>query len=595
MFCLKTTRISGISDTFDGMWRKIILAVIIAGRAMDGMSQSVEEMEKILLFYGVSSAEELDSYEVEHLGAYLSRPLEVNLVSPATLSASGLMTPYQVASLTDYRKRHGDVMSFEELTSVDGFGKAVVEKIRPFIDLSGRDISAYDERNYFQGSVDVKTGWKSSAGPTYGTKFKLKAGRQFSVGGGLSRSSQAGGLVPDALSGYASYDFRKTTGKLVLGDFNARFGQGLALWNGMSLSSLSSPSSFLKRTSGISTSSSYTGNYSLRGAALDFTIKRLKFSTIFAARPERDGHSLMPALNVAWNRRKGVFSLTHYTDFRSSEADLSIPDMKTSLDAAVCLQGTDIFAEASYDWVNRCAAALAGTVFPVSEDVRMASLLRYYPSTYSSARSAAAASTTKCTNEYGASLSGEFSRGVLSLDAAYFPTAKAGDDTRSSLQAKLRAEWNITLSKALVLKLRFSERLRSWGIPSRAESHATLTYTNENWTATVRADVVKSDSFAVLGYAETGRKTEDISIYIRYGMFRIDDWDDRIYVYERDAPGTFNIPAYYGRGLWGAVNMAWRCFRHIRIYGRGAFTSYPFMKGKKSGRAELKLQVVSEF
>lgn len=582
-------------DTFGSMWRKIVLAAIIAGRAIDGLSQSVEEMERILLFYGVSSAEELDSYEVEHLGAYLSRPLEVNLVSPATLSASGLMTPYQVASLTDYRKRHGDVMSFEELTSVDGFGKAVVEKIRPFIDLSGRDISAYDERNYFQGSVDVKTGWKSSAGPTYGTKFKLKAGRQFSVGGGLSRSSQAGGLLPDALSGYASYDFRKTTGKLVLGDFNARFGQGLALWNGMSLSGLSSPSSFLKRTSGISASSSYTGNYSLRGAALDFTIRSLKFSTLFAARPDLDGHSLMPALNVAWIRRKGVFSLTHYTDFRSSEADLSIPDMKTSLDAAVCLQGTDIFAEASYDWVNRCAAALAGTVFPVSEDARMAALLRYYPSSYSSARSAAAASTTKCTNEYGVSLSGEFSRGVLSLDAAYFPTAKAGDDTRSSLQAKLRAEWDITLSKAMELKVRFSERLRSWGIPSRAEARATFIYTCEKWTATIRADMVKSDGYAFLGYAETGHKAEDISIYIRYGMFGIDDWDDRVYVYERDAPGSFNIPAYYGRGLWGALNVGWRCSRYIRIYGRASLTSYPFMKSKKSGRAELKLQVMSEF
>lgn len=118
-------------DTFGSMWRKIVLAAIIAGRAIDGLSQSVEEMERILLFYGVSSAEELDSYEVEHMVAYLSRPLELNFVSPATLSASGLLTPYQVASLTDYRKRHGDVMSFEELASVDGFGKAVVEKIRP--------------------------------------------------------------------------------------------------------------------------------------------------------------------------------------------------------------------------------------------------------------------------------------------------------------------------------------------------------------------------------------------------------------------------------------------------------------------------------
>lgn len=577
------------------MWRKIVLAAIIAGRAIGGLSQSVEEMEKILLFYGVSSAEDISAYEVDHLGAYLSRPLEVNLASPASLSASGLLTPYQVASLADYRKRHGDVMSFEELAMVDGFGKAVVEKIRPFIDLSGRDLSAYDSSNDFQGTVDVKTGWKSPAEPTYGMRFKLKAGRQFSAGGAFSRTSGADGLRPDSFTGYVSYDLRRVPGKLVLGDFNARFGQGLALWNGMSLSGLSSPSSFLKRTSGVSISSSYTDNYSLRGGAMDFTMKNLKFSALLAVDSEPDGHSLMPALNVTWIRRKGVLSFTHYTDLTPSDDVLSIPDMKTAFDFAVCLQGTDVFAEAVYDWVNRCAAVLAGSVFPVNEDARMALQLRYYPSCYSAARSAAASSTSKCTNEYGASLSSEFPRGLISLDAAYFPTAKAGDDTDSSIQAKLRTEWNIDLSKSLGLKLRLSERLRSWGLPSRAEAQAVLVYTYGNWAATARADVVRSDGYGILGYAEAGRKTGGLSIYIRYGMFRIDDWDDRIYVYERDAPGAFNVPAYYGRGLWGAVNVGWRCSRHIRIYGRGAVTSYPFMKSKKSGRAELKLQVMSEF
>ena len=595
LFCLKTTRILRITHTFGIMWRRIVLIIVIAGCHLTASAQSVEEMEKILLFYGVSSPEEVDFYEVEQLSGYLARPLSINLVTPSALSSSGLLTPYQVASLTDYRKRHGDVMSFEELASVDGFGKILVEKLRPFVSLSGRDLSAYDAGNDFYGEVDVKSGWKNSAAPTYGVKFKLKAGRQLSAGGAFSRSSGADEPGPDAFAGNLCYDFRKVQGKIIIGDFNARFGQGLALWNGLSLGGLSSPSSFLKRTSGISASSSFTGNYSLRGAAADFTIRNIKFSTLAATYSKKAGHGLTPALNLSFIRRNGVLSFTHYADFMSTPVALSIPDMKTSLDLAMCLHGTDVFAETAYDWVNRTIAALAGTVFPLNDDVRMAAMLRYYPSAYSSARSAAAASTSKCTNEYGASLSSEFLNGLLSLDAAYFPTAKSGDDTSSSLQVKIQSEWKIQVSETFDVKVRVSERLRSWGMPSRAEARADLIYMNDGWNVAVRADLVRSDGWGILGYAEAGRKAEDISIYIRYGMFRIDDWDDRIYVYERDAPGAFNVPAFYGRGVWGAINMGWRCSRSLRVYGRGAVTAYPFIKSKKSGRAELKLQIMYEF
>ena len=577
------------------MLKRIVFTALVAGCFVPVVAQSVEEMEKILLFYGVSSPEEVDPYDVERLSDLLSHPLQVNLVTPASLSGSGLLTPYQVASLTDYRKRHGDVMSYEELSAVDGFGKIVVEKLSPFISLRGTKLSADEDVAGISSTLDVKTGWKMDGIPSYGLRYKMKAGRQLSAGLALSRSSKADGAAPDAFTGNVCLAFRKVPGKIVLGDFNARFGQGLALWNGLSLSGLASPSSYLKRASGLTPSSSFTGTYSMRGAAADLTLNKVKVSAFLAAQTGKDSYGLLPTVNVGWLRRNGMLSFTHYADFANAGGTFSIPDMKTAFDIALCCNGTDVFAEAAYDWVSGVAASLAGIVFPVNEDVRLASMLRYYPAGYSSGRGGAAASTTKSTNEYGFSLSSEFVRGTLAADVAYFPTAKAGDDTRSSLQAKLQSEWNINIASPLKLKVRFSERLRSWGRQWRTEARADLSYIYGIWNAVLRADIVKSDGCGLLGYAEAGRKAEDISIYIRYGMFRIDDWDDRIYVYERDAPGSFNVPAFYGRGLWGALTFGWRCTRHIRLYGRTALTSYPFMKSKKSGRAELKLQVMSEF
>ena len=80
-------------------------------------------------------------------------------------------------------------------------------------------------------------------------------------------------------------------------------------------------------------------------------------------------------------------------------------------------------------------------------------------------------------------------------------------------------------------------------------------------------------------------------------MFCVDDWDDRIYVYERDAPGSFNVPAMYGRGVWGSVVMSWKVSRALKVYLRGGYKSYVFMveEKKKPGKAELKLHAVLKF
>ena len=52
-----------------------------------------------------------------------------------------------------------------------------------------------------------------------------------------------------------------------------------------------------------------------------------------------------------------------------------------------------------------------------------------------------------------------------------------------------------------------------------------------------------------LTYVEGGRKNESSALYLRVTGFSIPVWDARIYCYERDAPGTFSVPSYNGRGI----------------------------------------------
>ena len=100
-----------------------------------------------------------------------------------------------------------------------------------------------------------------------------------------------------------------------------------------------------------------------------------------------------------------------------------------------------------------------------------------------------------------------------------------------------------------------------------------------------------------LACLEGGYRSEKIAAYLRQGIFFVDDWDDRIYVYERDAPGNFSVPAFYGRGVWTSFCGRWKPAGWVRLYMRASMTLYPFMspEKKKPGRAELKLQTVFSF
>ena len=579
-------------------------------------AQQLSESECMAALAGVSSAEELSEEDQERFAAYMEHPLRLNMVPLRRLQESGLLTRYQAVSLTDYRTRHGDVLSYSELAAVDGFGEEFVRILRPFISLESlRTPGKAKGGQEIRHDAAVKTGWKSDSDvPEYGVWYRMDAYERLYCGLAFSRSSSAETVRPDALSGYLAWYFRKVPGKIVAGDFNARFGQGLAFWNGMGMSSLSSPSSFLKRASGLSLTSSFTGNYALRGVAADLDMGPLRLTALVASGKEKATRYLLPAANLSWYGAKGCIGLTQYAEFRNDDGSVRIPDMKTSFDMAYCISGVDLFSEIAFDWVTQSAAMIGGTAFRTGDDLRLGAMLRFYPAGYSPTRSAAAKSTTKCSNEYAFSFAADYSAGgwlsvngmkgfgssvrrcvgTFALDAAYFPEPKSSQSSRS-VQVKLQTEWKFMISESFRADLRLVERFRTWGDMFKTDFRTDFRWFSGRWNAVLRLNALKCSGWGLLGYAEGGYVPESLSIYIRLGLFRIDDWDDRIYVYERNAPGTFSVPSYYGRGIWGAFTAGWKYARWGKIYARASLVSYSFMEQKKPGKAELKLQCMFDF
>lgn len=116
------------------------------------------------------------------------------------------------------------------------------------------------------------------------------------------------------------------------------------------------------------------------------------------------------------------------------------------------------------------------------------------------------------------------------------------------------------------------------------------------WGNVVQAAVVEqgnetNSNWGALGYLEGGYKGERLSAYLRLTGFSVSDWAARIYCYERDAPGTFSVPAYSGRGIAVSAYGGWKHrfprWFILKIYLRAAFTWRPGRDFTPSFRLQL--------
>ena len=567
--------------------RRVLLFVALVA-PLQLSSQTFEGIEAVMKILGHTEPEEVDSDDVERLSHYLQNPLQINRSRASDLQASGLFSAYQTASFIDYRSRHGFVYSYTELAAVEGFGSDFVDILKPFIclDMSAGTMNSSSRR--MQHDLVLKGSLRSGEEYAYGIKYRFDTGRfRISISGSSPYSSID--FPPSYISGNITW--KHNLGQIVIGDYNARFGQGLCLWNTAVIGGLSTPSAFMKKPSGASPTYSFTGSSALTGVAGEMSIGKWK-TTLMLAVPgikqvgrKPEDMIMMPALNLARMGRLGQVSVTHVMKFSDWLAkDYRIPQMRTSCDASVCVRGVNLFTEAVYDWVNGSVAVAGGMDVMISEKLRMAALMRFLPAEGFS-------------NEHGAAVSAEMIMkkitGNISADVCFHPDSKSADG-RKSIQVKLQSDWNYRVTEILELKLRVSERLRTWGDRFRTDCRMESVLNLHHFHAAMRLNVLKCVGVGSLGYVEGGYKDDLLTACLRAGVFMIDEWSDRIYVYERDAPGNFNVPAFYGRGYWLALNGGWRPVRWCRLYLRASWTDYPFMKKekRKPGKAELKIQAV---
>ena len=434
--------------------------------SMNVTAQSDERMKAILYLCGADSEEELDGQEVERFAMLASRPLEINLASRSRMVSSGLMSQYQVASLMDYRSRDGDVLSVSELAAVDGFGEEYANALKPFISFASKALPGQTESGSKRLTHEAlaRSAVKGEAF-NYGAKYRMNYGETFEFSSAArTKYSDKDQFPPSAWSMNMTYYGKRRLGKVIIGDFNARFGQGLTLWSGMSMSGLSTSSSFSRRPSGLSPSWSWSGIGSHRGVAADLTAGRMVFSTFVSLPGLRSWCesgkpaeiSLMTGANVTCYSRNGQFSITGYCLTGPMNMSAEPQGGKLSGDFRYSWRGVDYFGELAWDFAGESPGAVLGVVFPLGGDWKLSSAVHSYSSDFCSDYSGGMRSWTKTSDEHGVAIGLEKPGAFLTADLA----VKDGD--RSKRQVRVLFKLPLQLTGTSVLSIRVTERFRPY-------------------------------------------------------------------------------------------------------------------------------------
>ena len=492
-----------------------LLSLILA---MQIQRQQLSRFEDaVLLLCGAGTLEELSEDEWERYRHLADHPLDLNACTRSAMLSSGLFSPFQAASLLDRRMRDGDILSYTELGYTDGFTPELARALSHFVVLRSRNPPGKPSVPQLHASLLLRTSCSGSSSVP-AARAALQTAAAHSTSGANSTASgknpsaatsnSAFGKNPsaatssfasgknDPFSGSAAFGIKTAIslegrldafwsarksysdrtfgpgtislaiygksipGRILLGDYSARFGQGLLLWSGFSIAGFSSVQSFRRNASGLSASSSFTRT--LHGIGLDLALGRSTISAVWST-PVHSTNPRLLALNYNHIFRTSSTGATLLADpgrlyaasidFRAGLPRLSLsgefalellpaPAAVAASAAVPSLAAPAVAASASVAPVSAASASVApvsaasatpqpdspaaifvpagllSAVWTPSYGNRLAVLARYYPQNWSQLAASPPSTFSTAKDEFGSAFLFQSARYTLSLDLA---------------------------------------------------------------------------------------------------------------------------------------------------------------------------------
>jgi hypothetical protein len=466
-------------------------------------------------------------------------------------------------------------------------------------------------------------------------------------------------MIPDFYSANLCYTGKGTIKKIIAGDFSVRTGQGTSLNTGVRTGlSLVSPG-FMAAKSEIKPYTSTDENNFFRGAAIDLRFKNFSTSLFFSCnsrdatlvttgeQPEdyiisfynsglhntqsslqkKDAVSIKTwGINISYSYRNFKIGVSGLFDKFSHEmiAPENAPEdlfaftgnRNTVYNAYYnsTIKKILLFGEMSFNENGRHAFVQGVSIKPASR-LSLNMLYRSYSPGFTSFHGKGPGVSSETTNEEG--LTGNFifeaakhfylTGGCI---ISRFPWLKYRCSAPSyAIKKEVLARYSpsdkLTIEALYNYKYSMIDNPGSGGIilqtPVISRSiKGTVRYSlTGNITFTTRADykMVNPSGRGVLMLQDLclALKKIPLKIWMRYCVFRTDNYDSRIYTYENDLLYSFSIPALSGSGSRSYIMIKWNTGRKAELRLRYGITSLSGDTGSTENREDIKMQLLLRF
>jgi hypothetical protein len=606
---------------------KYLMILFLVFFTLQSQGQEINLSEIIINIAEELAADESDpsavSIFIDRLHELSENPVKINTPNYEELSRLFFLSDFQVKAIKDYLQSSGQIVSIYELANIPGFDKETAEMVMPFITFEGRYINNPDStrlRHSIISNFSIKphnpdtsslgSGWRIL------TKYKFSEGA-FSGGGTIEKDPGEKFLtgkppLPDFFSGYLAYRGDGLVKNIIVGDYSARFGQGLNINTGMVRSISLTSIGYMSASNEIKPYTSTDESRFFRGAATRLAIKNFELTAFFSKNSsdatlasssgssndfietfsqtgthntssllnKKDNAGILAyGFNLSWNMNNlklGIIASQNKIslpvqvnddpekvfDFTGNENNL-YSVYYNSLIKRILLYG-----ELTSDNLNKYGIVQGISMRP-SDRLTVNVLLRDYSSGFTTFYGHGPGSSSNTANEKG--IMGCFSLEALKhcfiiggFDKQDFPWLKyrcsaPSSGLRKELKIRFLPDDYLTFEASYQYKYSMVDNNLQPGIPDQDQivtrslklSARYTPYENLTFASRVEGNLVQpegSRGYILFQDINYSFRKIPLTIWARYCLFDTEDWSSRMYAYENDLLYSFSIPALSGEG-----------------------------------------------
>ncbi|MDR1680716.1 MAG: helix-hairpin-helix domain-containing protein [Prevotellaceae bacterium] len=638
----------------------LIIWLLLAGFVAGAQSPTTElsDVVRQLVETIAAGSEEADidlQTLYETYEALLEEPLDLNTVTENDLQQLQLLNDFQIQSLIEYRRRYKKLYSVHELPLIHGYNKEIAAQLAPFITvvaeryerrptLTARLTRGHHKMLVRTGrTLEQQQGYRPIDAADYAAKpdsrylgspwatyIRYRYNYRDKMQWGLTTRNDAGepffaGGNRQGFDFYSAHVQIADAGiikRLIVGDYQMQFGQGLVAWGGYSLSKAGDPLAVKRYERGLTGYTSSNETMFRRGAAvtlkyrqwnlsafasyknIDATADSNEFTTIQTigqhntvsrmANKQSVSETLAGSnLSYRFSQFKIGLTALWYRYGKNYNRDIkpynrfeltASQNANIGLDVYGVWRRVSLFGEGALS-ANGGWAVLAGALFDIDQAFCLSLLYRNYSRHYQASYANGFGETDKTANENG------FYAGIQWMqladitvsayaDAFHFPWMRYRvyapshgfeywaqvdyrPDTAFSMYLHIKQEQkqqNISDNNTAVVQLQTIDALRI-RYEISYELSAGLSMRNRIECTRYRAS---AKEYGLLLYHDIKYAFArwPVNASVRFAVFDTDSWNTRLYAYENDMLYAFSVPAYYDKGARWYFNL------HLKVASR---------------------------